>query len=138
MISIAAFHAAFEQYDYSMASAIAMIMAAVELLVIGAVLACAAASTAAPTRREGLMAARPEARRELRRGAGDGSSPRPGAWLAWGAVAFFMLHLAGRLGSVVVNSFATSWFGAWLPQGYDHAVVRRRLGRVRASATCWP
>src|SRR3569833_2377285 len=36
--SIAAFHAAFEQYDYSMASAIAMIMGAVELLVIGLVL----------------------------------------------------------------------------------------------------
>ncbi len=38
VISIAAYHAAFEQFDYSMASAIAMIMAAVELLVIGAVL----------------------------------------------------------------------------------------------------
>ena len=38
VISIAAFHAAFEQYDYSMASAIAMIMGAVELIVIGAVL----------------------------------------------------------------------------------------------------
>ena len=36
VISIAAFHAAFEQYDYSMASAIAMIMGAVELIVIGA------------------------------------------------------------------------------------------------------
>ncbi|GAA0362343.1 sugar ABC transporter permease [Actinoallomurus spadix] len=39
VISIAAFHAAFEQYDYSMASAIAMIMGAVELVVIGLVLA---------------------------------------------------------------------------------------------------
>lgn len=39
VISIAAFHAAFEQYDYSMASAIAMIMGAVELIVIGLVLA---------------------------------------------------------------------------------------------------
>lgn len=39
VISIAAFHAAFEQYDYSMASAIAMIMGAVELIVIGVVLA---------------------------------------------------------------------------------------------------
>lgn len=38
VISIAAFHAAFEQYDYSMASAIAMIMGAVELAVIGLVL----------------------------------------------------------------------------------------------------
>lgn len=38
VISIAAFHAAFEQYDYAMAAAIAMIMGAVELAVIGLVL----------------------------------------------------------------------------------------------------
>ncbi len=39
VISIAAYQAAFEQYDYSMASAIAMIMAAVQLLIVVAVLA---------------------------------------------------------------------------------------------------
>ena len=39
VISVAAYRAAFEEYDYSMGSAIAMIMAAVELAVIGAVLA---------------------------------------------------------------------------------------------------
>jgi len=38
VISIAAYHAAFEQYDYSMAAAISMIMGAVELAVIGLVL----------------------------------------------------------------------------------------------------
>lgn len=38
VIAIAAFHAAFEQYDYSMGSAIAMIMAAVMLAVIAVVL----------------------------------------------------------------------------------------------------
>jgi putative spermidine/putrescine transport system permease protein len=38
VISIAAYQAAFERFDYSMASTIAMIMAAVELVVIGAVL----------------------------------------------------------------------------------------------------
>ncbi|GLW12957.1 ABC transporter permease [Microtetraspora sp. NBRC 13810] len=38
VISIAAYHAAFEQYDYSMGSAIAMIMGVVELVVIGLVL----------------------------------------------------------------------------------------------------
>ncbi len=38
VISIAAYHAAFEQFDYSMASAIAMLMAACELVVIGLVL----------------------------------------------------------------------------------------------------
>lgn len=39
VISIAAYEAAFEQYDYSLASAIAMIMAAVQLVVVVAVLA---------------------------------------------------------------------------------------------------
>ena len=39
VISIAAYQAAFEQYDYSMASAIAMIMAVVQLLIVVAVLA---------------------------------------------------------------------------------------------------
>ena len=38
VISIAAYEAAFEQYDYSLASAIAMIMAAVQLVVVVAVL----------------------------------------------------------------------------------------------------
>ncbi|MBS3647351.1 sugar ABC transporter permease [Pseudaminobacter sp. 19-2017] len=38
VISIAAYQAAFEQYDYSMASAIAMIMAAVQLVIVVAVL----------------------------------------------------------------------------------------------------
>jgi putative spermidine/putrescine transport system permease protein len=38
VISIAAYHAAFQQYDYSMGSAIAMIMATVMLVIIGLVL----------------------------------------------------------------------------------------------------
>jgi putative spermidine/putrescine transport system permease protein len=39
VISIAAYTAAFEQYDYSLASAIAMIMGAVQLVVVAAILA---------------------------------------------------------------------------------------------------
>jgi putative spermidine/putrescine transport system permease protein len=39
VISIVAYQAAFEQYDYSLASAIAMLMAAVQLLIISALLA---------------------------------------------------------------------------------------------------
>ncbi len=39
VISIAAFQAAYERYDYSMASAIAMIMAAIQLLIVVLVLA---------------------------------------------------------------------------------------------------
>ena len=40
VISIAAYTAAFEQYDYSLASAIAMIMGAVQLIVVAAILSC--------------------------------------------------------------------------------------------------
>jgi putative spermidine/putrescine transport system permease protein len=39
VISIAAYHAAFEQYDYSLGSAIAMVMAVVMLVIVGLVLA---------------------------------------------------------------------------------------------------
>jgi putative spermidine/putrescine transport system permease protein len=38
VISIAAYQAAFEQYDYSMASAIAMLMAGVQILIVVALL----------------------------------------------------------------------------------------------------
>jgi putative spermidine/putrescine transport system permease protein len=43
---------------------------------------------------------------------------RPGAWLVWGAVAFFLLILAGVVGAVVVDSFGTRWFTGWLPSGW--------------------
>ncbi|HEY0541505.1 MAG TPA: ABC transporter permease subunit [Actinoallomurus sp.] len=43
---------------------------------------------------------------------------RPGAWLVWGAVIFFMLILAGIVGAVVVDSFGTKWFSGWLPAGW--------------------
>jgi putative spermidine/putrescine transport system permease protein len=42
----------------------------------------------------------------------------PGAWLVWAAVAFFLINLLGVVGSVLVNSFSTKWFGTWLPEGY--------------------
>ncbi len=49
MISIAAYQAAFEQYDYSFASAIAMIMGVVQLgFVVVDAAPCAASSIAAP------------------------------------------------------------------------------------------
>ena len=38
VISIAAYQAAFEQYDYSLASAIAMLMAAVQIVIVLALL----------------------------------------------------------------------------------------------------
>ena len=42
----------------------------------------------------------------------------PAAWLVWGAVAFFLINLAGLIGEVVINSFGTRWFDAWLPEGF--------------------
>jgi putative spermidine/putrescine transport system permease protein len=42
----------------------------------------------------------------------------PAAWLVWGAVVLFMVFLVGIVGSVLVNSFGTRWFGTWLPQGW--------------------
>jgi putative spermidine/putrescine transport system permease protein len=42
----------------------------------------------------------------------------PGSWLIWGAVAFFLVNLAGVIGSVLVSSFGTQWFGTWLPSGF--------------------
>jgi putative spermidine/putrescine transport system permease protein len=43
---------------------------------------------------------------------------RPGVWLVWGAVAFFFVNLAGVVGSVLVDSFGSRWFGTWLPEGF--------------------
>jgi putative spermidine/putrescine transport system permease protein len=43
---------------------------------------------------------------------------RPGAWLVWGSVVFFLLILAGVVGAVVVDSFGTRWFSGWLPSGW--------------------
>jgi putative spermidine/putrescine transport system permease protein len=49
----------------------------------------------------------------------------PGAWLVWGAVAFFLINLAALIGEVVVNSLGTRWFDAWLPQGYTTSWYRQ-------------
>ena len=57
VISIAAYQAAFEQYDYSMASAIAMIMGFVQLVIVVAVLARAALVLSRPGRRRQGMSA---------------------------------------------------------------------------------
>ncbi|ETK32095.1 ABC transporter permease [Microbispora sp. ATCC PTA-5024] len=42
----------------------------------------------------------------------------PYAWIVWGGVAFFLVNLLALILSVVVDSFATSWFGDWLPRGF--------------------
>jgi len=42
----------------------------------------------------------------------------PSSWLVWAVVAFFFVNLAGVVGSVLVSSFGTRWFGTWLPEGF--------------------
>ncbi len=39
-------------------------------------------------------------------------------WLVYATVAFFALIVGGILLSVLMNSFASSWFGGWLPDGF--------------------
>jgi putative spermidine/putrescine transport system permease protein len=42
----------------------------------------------------------------------------PYAWIVWLGVGFFLVNLGALIASVVVNSFATRWFGTWLPAGF--------------------
>lgn len=61
----------------------------------------------------------PAGRRGARRRIAERSiALRPGSWLVWALVAFFMLNLIGVIGSVVLDSLATTWFNGWLPAGY--------------------
>lgn len=43
---------------------------------------------------------------------------RPGAWITWGLLIFFMINLVGVVGAPLLNSFAVQWFDTWLPNGY--------------------
>jgi putative spermidine/putrescine transport system permease protein len=43
---------------------------------------------------------------------------RPGTWLVWAAVVFFLVNLFGVIGSVLLDSFGRTWFSGWLPTGY--------------------
>ena len=45
-------------------------------------------------------------------------APSLSTWLVYATVAFFILVVGGILFSVLLNSFASSWFGGWLPDGY--------------------
>jgi putative spermidine/putrescine transport system permease protein len=53
----------------------------------------------------------------------------------WGVVILFVLNLAAMIASVLTNSFATRWFGTWLPPGfttkwYTEAWAEFQLGDV--------
>jgi len=39
-------------------------------------------------------------------------------WFVWTGVAIFLLLLFGVIISVLVQSFSTTWFNSWLPNGY--------------------
>jgi len=41
-----------------------------------------------------------------------------GGWLIWALVAFFFVNLFALIATVVLDSFATTWFGSWLPDGF--------------------
>ena len=53
----------------------------------------------------------------------------------WGVVILFVLNLLAMIASVLTNSFATRWFGTWLPPGfttkwYTEAWAEFQLGDV--------
>ncbi len=43
---------------------------------------------------------------------------RPGTWLVWAVVIFFLINLFGVIATVVLDSFGRTWFAGWLPKGY--------------------
>lgn len=56
-------------------------------------------------------------------------------WLVYASVALFVLVVGSIFLTVLLNSFASSWFGGWLPDGYTgkwygFAVNEFSLGRV--------
>lgn len=46
------------------------------------------------------------------------AAPNVSAVLVYATVTFFVLVVGSVLFSVLLNSFASSWFGGWLPDGY--------------------
>ena len=43
---------------------------------------------------------------------------RLGGLLFWAAIVFYLVNLVGLVGSVLVDSFGTAWFGTLLPQAF--------------------
>ena len=41
-----------------------------------------------------------------------------GGWLVWGLVVLFFITLFALISTVVLDSFATTWFGSWLPDDF--------------------
>jgi len=60
---------------------------------------------------------------------------QPSTWVAWAGIAAFLVLLVGILVSVVIDSFGTAWYAAWLPEAftpswYAEAWTRFELGHV--------
>lgn len=107
VISIAAYQAAFEQYDHSLGSAIALIMGGVELVashVLGA--------------RSFFYRARRRWHERLTMIRDQGLTSRIRRFAIWALATLFVLNLLAVIAAVVVNSFGTRWLGTWLPAGW--------------------
>jgi putative spermidine/putrescine transport system permease protein len=81
------------------------------------------------------MAPAPESVEPTEESGRRGFTLRPGTWLVWGVLAFFLLNLAGVIVTVLLDSFGRRWFGTWLPGGwtghwYSDAWKEFDLGRV--------
>ena len=50
-------------------------------------------------------------------------------------IGFFILNLAGLVGTVAVNSFATQWFGTWLPAGWTGRFYQMAWGNYGLANT---
>ncbi len=129
VISIEAYEAAFERYDYSMASAIAMIMGVAQFLVVSLVLGVRSFMYRGPATGGGGMG-----------GSVVPASERPWFERAWSALltllmVVFVLNIGLMSAAVLVNSFSQRWLGTWFPEGwtahwYLEAWNEFRLGDV--------
>ena len=138
VMSIAAAEAAFESYDYSLASAIAMVMGFVQLLVVAAharrapllLQRAGDAEAKADGNRSSCGAAcvvrvrirfdKTTARANPSSASSSAASVAGRLWqvLVWGAMVFFLVNVVLLIATVAVNSVATRWFGTLLPQGF--------------------
>ena len=109
VISIAAYQAAYEQYDSSMASAIAMIMGF-----------CQLCRRRADPRRAALCLSRLSRRRQRLTAMGPEKSVSERLWAIaiWALVIFFVVNVIAMIAAVAVNSFGNRWFNSWLPAGF--------------------
>jgi putative spermidine/putrescine transport system permease protein len=108
VISIAAYQAAFEPFDYSMGSAIAIIMGQYSL-----------PSSWRFWRRGGCFIAAPSAARRGNAMIRDTTiGARLRAVAVWTLTGFFVLNIAAMIATVITSSFSTRWLQSWLPQAY--------------------